>query len=457
MPPYRKGHHFCPPRTVKQDTFETYASLSKFLCSNYEQALKIIEEEPIVQQLMLEQDVVDGAEFERALADEKEYLTGLWKTSKKPGETTETRYATCLEAFNTLKLRVGECRGAAHRLRADDSAFTPGRTKAEIQLRHAQEKMARAAAVLEGLELELGVLERWTEENPQFVAAQKQAREFRYQQALDRLELLVVERLFELTKVNQSGTGYKMRTHIAKALQARSKAVRSAVDRYNAAAAAVIPPKAPLNIDQVLEYAFVADFDLLRHSIHDVEGKAWSRPAFRSVMNRYFRIQRAHEEIKRLDIEIQRFVTWMQDERAFLLAREAALRVTVGKSEDEVEADRVLAFHIAEYRNRRGRFDALHMDRLQQLMRRFGGRFTGSLEPGKAINGVEADVSDVDMLGVEEEDALLPAAVGEMEEDHGSEDEGDDAHDEQVSEMIYQLAGLGVDADQREEASEDLY
>ncbi|KAJ7613461.1 hypothetical protein FB45DRAFT_1111973 [Roridomyces roridus] len=154
---------------------------------------------------------------------------------------------------------------------------------------------------------------------------------------------------------------------------------------------------------------------------------------------------------------ISRFVTWMQDERAFLLAREAALRLTVGKSEDEVEADRVLTFHIAEYRNRRGRFDALHMDRLQQLRRRFGGRFTGSLEPGKAINGVEADVSDVDMLGVEEEDALLPAAVGEMEEDHGSEDEGDDAHDEQVSEMIYQLAGLGVDADQREEASEDLY
>ncbi|KAJ7606265.1 hypothetical protein FB45DRAFT_1041458 [Roridomyces roridus] len=440
-----------------QDTFETYSSLSKFLCSNYEQALKIIEEEPIVRKLMLEEDVIDGAEFERALAEEKEYLTELWKTSKKAGETTETRYVSCLETFDALKLRAGECRVVARRSRGDDSAFTPGRTKAEIELRHAEERMDRAAAVLEGLELELGVLERWKEDDPRFVEAQKQAREFRYQQALDRLELLVVERLFELTKVNQSGTGYKMRTHVAKSLQARSKAVRTAVDRYNAAAAAVIPPKAPLNIEQVLEYTFVADFDLLRHSTHDVEGRTWSRPAFRSVMNRYFRIERAREEIKRLDIEIRRFVTWMQDERAFLLTREAALRRTDGKTEDAVEADRVLAFHIAEYRHRRGRFDALHMSRLQQLERRLGGRFTGSLEPGKAVNGVEADVSDIDMLEVEEEDRLLLADEGYMEEDHGSEDEGDDAHDEQVSEMIYQLAGLGVDTDQREEASVDLY
>ncbi|KAJ7625466.1 hypothetical protein FB45DRAFT_751008, partial [Roridomyces roridus] len=174
-----------------------------------------------------------------------------------------------------------------------------------------------------------------------------------YQRALDRLELLVVERLFELTKMNQSGTGeLKMRKHIAKSLQARSKAVRNAVAKYNAAAAAVTPPRDPVDIEKVLEYAFLADFDLLRHSHHDVSRQYWARPAYRSVMNRWFRLERAREEIKRLDLEIRRFVTWMRDEGVFLRKREAALRRTEGKTEDQVEEDFALAVHLQEYRMR---------------------------------------------------------------------------------------------------------
>ncbi|KAJ7601802.1 hypothetical protein FB45DRAFT_682453, partial [Roridomyces roridus] len=136
-----------------------------------------------------------------------------------------------------------------------------------------------------------------------------------YQRALDRLELLVVERLFELTKMNQSGTGesFYLSIHLS-----RSKAVRNAVAKYNAAAAAVTPPRDPVDIEKVLEYAFLADFDLLRHSHHDVSRQYWARPAYRSVMNRWFQLERTREEIKRLDLEIRRFVTWMRDEGVFL-------------------------------------------------------------------------------------------------------------------------------------------
>ncbi|KAF8887919.1 hypothetical protein CPB85DRAFT_1441634 [Mucidula mucida] len=55
--------------------------------------------------------------------------------------------------------------------------------------------------------------------------------------ALDELEQLIVSHIFELTKMNMSGTGYKLRKHIAKALQARLKAVRAALTWFNAATA----------------------------------------------------------------------------------------------------------------------------------------------------------------------------------------------------------------------------
>ncbi|KAF8177110.1 hypothetical protein K438DRAFT_1480136, partial [Mycena galopus ATCC 62051] len=63
-----------------------------------------------------------------------------------------------------------------------------------------------------------------------------------YWRAINTLEGLVVKRILELTKVNQSGLAYKLRGHIAKALKARSKAIRNALNRYNMVAKALDPP-----------------------------------------------------------------------------------------------------------------------------------------------------------------------------------------------------------------------
>jgi hypothetical protein len=54
-----------------------------------------------------------------------------------------------------------------------------------------------------------------------------------------------------------------MRKHIAKALQVRSKAVKNAIERYNDAAAALDPPMCSVTWDQVVEYAFLVDCDIL--------------------------------------------------------------------------------------------------------------------------------------------------------------------------------------------------
>ena len=57
------------------------------------------------------------------------------------------------------------------------------------------------------LEEELNIESRWTINSPQYQEAITLMTERKYRCALDSLELLVVQQLFELTKLGISGTG----------------------------------------------------------------------------------------------------------------------------------------------------------------------------------------------------------------------------------------------------------
>lgn len=57
------------------------------------------------------------------------------------------------------------------------------------------------------LERLLDVAKRWTTTSVKWVATTVEIKKRRYQLALNALELLIVERIFELTKMNQSQTG----------------------------------------------------------------------------------------------------------------------------------------------------------------------------------------------------------------------------------------------------------
>lgn len=56
-------------------------------------------------------------------------------------------------------------------------------------------------------EEEHGIVERWTENSEAYQQASKLLVERSYRRALDNLERLVVQRLFELTKLGMSGLG----------------------------------------------------------------------------------------------------------------------------------------------------------------------------------------------------------------------------------------------------------
>ena len=56
-------------------------------------------------------------------------------------------------------------------------------------------------------EAKLGLPGRWTAESPEWLAASKSMAERVYHCAVDKLEALVISRMFELSKMNQAGTG----------------------------------------------------------------------------------------------------------------------------------------------------------------------------------------------------------------------------------------------------------
>ncbi|KAJ7893589.1 hypothetical protein B0H13DRAFT_2234716 [Mycena leptocephala] len=347
------------------DSFETYTNLSKFLCTNYRQALTILKTEPALQDWMCQEHVESYDEFHQWLLEEKEYLVGLKHAAKTNVETLEMEYVQKL-----VNLR-------------QNTPWSRSRRGAELARRHAKEKVEKDLESVHALEAQLDVAERWTVESPKWVLTVVEIKKRKYQLALDALELLIVERIFEVTKINQSQTGYKMWKHIAKALQARSKAVKNAIDNYNAATGLLDLPMPHLSWEQVVEYAFLADFDILWDTRAEVQSRSWTRPAYQLAMDRYFRILRAREEIKRLNVEIPRVVTWIRDEYKALCWKEQELGVEVGKTEEEVEADRGMALQVRSHRERCGRFDDTHMHQFWALAKESG--FTGSLVPRKVL------------------------------------------------------------------------
>jgi len=91
-------------------------------------------------------------------------------------------------------------------------------------------------------------------------------------------------------------TGYKLRTHIAKALQTQSEAIHNALTQYNTEAAKLTPPQSKLSWKEVVEYTFLAEFELLRHSCNDIHHQQWADLAHHEATLQYLHLQQAHEK-----------------------------------------------------------------------------------------------------------------------------------------------------------------
>jgi len=80
--------------------------------------------------------------------------------------------------------------------------------KANRQARTAMNKLQNAESYVALVENQLDIRgRRWQESSPEYQTAKDDLAHRMYRKTLDDLERLVVQRLFELSKLNMSGTG----------------------------------------------------------------------------------------------------------------------------------------------------------------------------------------------------------------------------------------------------------
>ncbi|TFK16701.1 hypothetical protein FA15DRAFT_606554, partial [Coprinopsis marcescibilis] len=403
------------------DSMETMASLSKFIADNYRQALSIIDTATDVQTLMDDHSITDSGIFGQWLEEERTYLKGLAKEPVE--EMLAIDYYQALlnrEKLENLRTTYIQYQPETHSFSQAPKQKGKRNASTETKLWHTTELFNNNLKAVMVLEENMGIENRWEPGSKEWADAALVASNHRYQRCLNRLESLIVSRMFELSKMNMAQTGYKLRKHICKSLQTQSQAIKAALEKFNTAATAMKPPRSPLNWDQVVEYAFLADFDLPRDTRQDICSKPWAQPVPRAIMHQWFKIERAKEEVQRLDVEIRRLVTFIRDEQAFLDHHQTLISAT----------DPVLAFHLGCYASCQTQFFDLHLKRLQRLQD--NSRVTTSTAPGMPISKVliveqAATSSKINM-------PITTSATGpfdardtlDTEDDDGDSDEEDD-------------------------------
>ncbi|KAG1723087.1 hypothetical protein EDD22DRAFT_982950 [Suillus occidentalis] len=251
---------------------DKYAALSNFIWNHYREALNTIqtltaELAVIKAELSLTDD--DLVQF---LKDEREYLDRL----KLP----PVRDQLCIPYVEVLDELTQQC------LEEINNALA----QARIHVDSSYAKLQHAEGLVAHIETQLAVEQRWEIGGPEYQHFKEEASLGKYCTALDELECLIVMRLFELSKLSLSGTGYKLCQQLGKALQHRSDAIRNAINRYNTQAAALNPPHSKISWKDIADYA--------------------------------------REEITRLNIEVRRLCTAIHDEEHHMLTVIQKLQVS---------------------------------------------------------------------------------------------------------------------------------
>ncbi|KAI0373907.1 hypothetical protein BV20DRAFT_936995 [Pilatotrama ljubarskyi] len=264
----------------------------KFIFNNYRQALQIIDEGVRALDVYALELGTSDADYERYLVEERDYLQLT---------THRLKDKAAVELFKKLDFLI-----------VTESLTPPDVRKVRRDYRSAQVRVQQAEEEARRLEELLEIEERWLPHSPEYKAMQDELACRKYRRALDKLERLVVQRLFELDKLGMSA--YKMRDKIGKALKTRAEAIRKALTEHNRRAAELRPPRPQLVFSEIMDMVSLGEFDLLRDARRDVRKLEWAKRANREAMGTYFNVKRAHEEVARLNVELRRLFSAMLDE-----------------------------------------------------------------------------------------------------------------------------------------------
>lgn len=208
------------------DNFEAYSRLSKFLVDNYRQALEIQQTQHALAKTMSDMGIPSTETFHQWLKDEQVYLSGLKKEPLE--ETLQMEYYKKLVKLgdseyvpteNLMCLVLTELpRSKLSAATRDWIQYTPSNVseafnnadqtrRLETHRRHAIENRDDLKKDVQNLELRLDIKTRWIPGSTEWERTKQLVTTAKFQRALDKLEGLIVARLFELTKLNMSRTG----------------------------------------------------------------------------------------------------------------------------------------------------------------------------------------------------------------------------------------------------------
>ncbi|KAI5989491.1 hypothetical protein EDD15DRAFT_2370522 [Pisolithus albus] len=297
---------------------DKYLELSRFLYNNYKQALCIIQTYSAeLERFKRSKDITDN-DFESWHREELEYLKRC--AGESDATSIAAQYVELLEKLNFAEATYGSVTQVPY-LTYTPAEFTSTAGLNESARQGTNAVNAEYASALRKYQLQLNVvanfehqhniIDRWTPLHREYINAREYTKHRVFIRAVEELEGLVVQRMFELSKANLAKTGYKMRKHISKAISRRSAAIRAALERYNKLAPRQRPPRPKLDYAEVIGYSVLGEFSLLKHSRYEVLEKPWALPDNREMMMKYFKLQRSQEEITRLNVEIRRLQAWL--------------------------------------------------------------------------------------------------------------------------------------------------
>ncbi|KAF9054922.1 hypothetical protein BDP27DRAFT_1242445 [Rhodocollybia butyracea] len=417
MSPYRRRVFI--DLFLQQWDREKYQNLATMLHNNYVQALDVLEYELPSFEADIQALGLTKGDLDAYIAEESHHFATLGS------ETAEDLHAV---AYVELLRKYKEVNTAYENSSTNFRLHTPldyqflsdaasynanlseGR-KTETRRHYLLEQRDKILFEIVQLEMVMNVHCRWDPSDLEYKQAVEYLNTRKYRRALERLQKLVVQRLFELHKMNLSNTGT--------ALQRRSAAIRNAVKTYNAAALSLDPPRDTLDWSKVSHFTFLDQFNILQDTRHSVFDQPWAKPVVRSLMKQHRQIERAREEIIHCNIGIRRLHTSIVDE-------EKNFDIALQKLNDAP-----LFGPVSDYVRRRKAVNALLLARIHQTYNLPG--FTGDFTPGKRKGST-------DPL---ETCTTVPQACPDPESDNG-EDEDDDEFIDGVGAMVDFMSSMSV-------------
>ncbi|KAF7799883.1 hypothetical protein EIP86_011125 [Pleurotus ostreatoroseus] len=412
---------------------EKYANLGTFILNNFRQAIKVIKEEGYWLASEMRNRGITDAQINQWEEKQEAFFANI---DKEPNyDVHAVAYVELLDELRTLN-DVRRTADASFRdtipanyVGTSSFTFVPQRLASatstyddqfsqtrqlETQRRQANARYNRVEYEVLKMEYMLGIApeKRWTPCDSQYIAALKHIGERKYRKALVNLQRLVIQRLFELHKLNLSQTGYKMRTHIAKSLQTRCKAIRRAVNTYNKAAALLDPPRPPLDWSAISKMGFLEEFDLLKGTKNDTSDEEFGKPINREIIKKRQRVARAKEELLRCSVETRRLHTAIRDEARLFAQVLSTLKST----------NPPLYGAVKDFTTYRRRVNTALLRRIQDIYAL--PEFDGPREAGERLGGLSPPANS----DAEEEIALFADPDSE-DDDSGSVADEEFCHD----------------------------